>query len=132
MGLRPSIFLDVGSLFDITQPVLQDYPNGLQATDGSGNLLFVQSGVGADGNPTVELVTSPVAPDGTVNPPSIIGGTYFREVFVGDSPSPRISVGVGVNWNSPFGPFRIDVAHVLKKQVGDDTKVFTFNVGTQF
>ena len=132
MGLRPSIFLDVGSLFDITQPVLQDYPNGFQATDGSGNLLFVQSGVGADGNPTVELVTSPVAPDGTVNPPSIIGGTYFREVFVGDSPSPRISVGVGVNWNSPFGPFRIDVAHVLKKQVGDDTKVFTFNVGTQF
>ena len=43
-----------------------------------------------------------------------------------------VSVGVGVNWNSPFGPFRIDVAHVLKKQVGDDTKVFTFNVGTQF
>ena len=55
-----------------------------------------------------------------------------KEVFVGDSPSPRISVGFGVNWNSPFGPFRIDVSRVLKKQLGDDTKVFSFNVGTQF
>jgi outer membrane protein insertion porin family len=56
----------------------------------------------------------------------------FREKFFGDSPSPRLSVGVGVNWNSPFGPFRIDVAKVLLKQKGDKTKLFTFNVGTQF
>jgi len=35
-------------------------------------------------------------------------------------------------WNSPFGPFRIDFAHVLTKQDGDDLKAFTFNVGTQF
>ncbi|MBX7483881.1 outer membrane protein assembly factor BamA [Qipengyuania qiaonensis] len=132
MGLRPSIFLDVGSLFSVTRPILQDYPDGLQASDADGNLLYVQSGVDASGNPTTALVTDPVAPDGTVNPPSIIPGTFFQEVFLGDSPSPRISVGVGVNWNSPFGPFRIDISHVLKKQVGDDTKVFSFNVGTQF
>ena len=60
------------------------------------------------------------------------GNLVGVEVFVGDSPAPRISVGIGVNWNSPFGPFRIDVSHVLKKQVGDDTKTFSFNVGTQF
>ena len=132
MGLRPSLFVDVGSLFSVTRPLLQDYPDGLQASDANGNLLYVQSGVDADGNPTSTLVTNPVAPDGTVNQASIIPGTFFKEVFVGDSPSPRISVGVGVNWNSPFGPFRIDVSHVLKKQVGDDTKIFSFNVGTQF
>jgi outer membrane protein insertion porin family len=56
----------------------------------------------------------------------------FQEVFLGDSASPRVSVGIGVNWNSPFGPFRIDFAHVLRKEPGDDTKKFTFNVGTQF
>ena len=56
----------------------------------------------------------------------------FEEVFLGDTPSPRISVGVGVNWNSPFGPFRIDLAYALKKVEGDDTKLFSFNVGTQF
>ena len=132
MGIRPSVYLDVGSLFGVTPPILQDYPNGLQNTDADGNLLYVQVGVDEDGNPTQELVTSPTAPDGTANTPNIIPGTFFKEVFVGDSPAPRISVGVGVNWNSPFGPFRIDVSHVLKKQVGDDTKIFSFNVGTQF
>ena len=56
----------------------------------------------------------------------------FIEQFFGDSPRPRVSVGIGINWNSPFGPFRIDFAKVLMKQKGDDTKAFTFNVGTQF
>ena len=56
----------------------------------------------------------------------------FREVFLGDSPSPRLSIGFGVNWNSPFGPFRIDIARALLHQRGDDTKLFTFNVGTAF
>ena len=56
----------------------------------------------------------------------------FRERFVGDTPKPRLSVGIGVNWNSPFGPFRIDVAKALLKDKGDNTKLVTFNVGTQF
>ena len=132
MGLRPSIFLDVGSLFSVTRPVLQDYPDGLQATDGDGNLLYLQPGVDDEGNDILQAVTNRFAPDGTENERNVIGGTFFKEVFVGDSPAPRISVGIGVNWNSPFGPFRIDVSHVLKKQVGDDTKTFSFNVGTQF
>ncbi|HEV2867429.1 MAG TPA: BamA/TamA family outer membrane protein, partial [Allosphingosinicella sp.] len=56
----------------------------------------------------------------------------FQELFVGNSPSPRLSVGFGVNWNSPFGPFRIDIARALLSEPGDDTKLFTFNVGTAF
>jgi outer membrane protein insertion porin family len=56
----------------------------------------------------------------------------FHEVFFGNSAKPRLSIGIGVNWNSPFGPFRIDFAHVLLKQPGDDIKAFSFNVGTQF
>ena len=56
----------------------------------------------------------------------------FFERYVGDSAKPRLSVGVGVNWNSPFGPLRIDVARALLKEDGDDTKLFTFNVGTAF
>ena len=34
------------------------------------------------------------------------------------------SIGVGVNWISPFGPLRIDLAKALLKQKGDDTKLF--------
>ena len=56
----------------------------------------------------------------------------FKEFFLGNSAKPRLSVGVGVNWVSPFGPLRIDVAKALLHQRGDDTKLFSFNVGTQF
>ena len=56
----------------------------------------------------------------------------FKEVFLGNSPKPRLSIGIGVNWISPFGPLRLDLAKALLKQEGDDTKFFSFNVGTQF
>jgi outer membrane protein insertion porin family len=56
----------------------------------------------------------------------------FKEFFYGNSAKPRVAIGAGVNWNSPFGPFRIDIAKVLLKEPGDQTKTITFNVGTQF
>ncbi len=46
--------------------------------------------------------------------------------------SPRISVGVGVGWDSPFGPFRIDMAQVISKQPFDRTEFLQFNIGTRF
>ncbi len=78
---------------------------------------------------TGQPTASPTASNGASNGTAV---QTFNEVFVGDSISPRISVGIGVNWNSPFGPFRLDFARVLKKVDGDDPKTFTFNVGTQF
>lgn len=132
LGLRPSIFLDVGAVFDVVTPRLNvDVPQlsvALPATDTSpavagGQRLFYV-----------------VNPDGTINPSlstDSLNGTrtpalQFTERFFGDSISPRLSVGFGVNWRSPFGPFRIDIARALLKQPGDDTKLITFNVGTQF
>jgi outer membrane protein insertion porin family len=58
--------------------------------------------------------------------------TPFLEEFVGNSAKPRVSIGIGVNWKSPMGPFRINIAKALIKQKGDDSKFFTFNVGTAF
>ena len=132
LGLRPSVFVDVGALFNVTQPPLRNFPQGRQTVDIEGNPLFELPGVDDQGNPTVTLVTDRLGPDGTALAPSIILNSAFREVFLGNSASPRVSVGIGVNWNSPFGPFRIDFAQVLRKQPGDDTKNFSFNVGTQF
>lgn len=128
LGLRPSVFMDVGALFNVTDPVTLNspFPGGInfQLRDLNGNPLFI----GENGQATTDTVDAngnPLAPlNQNIGP--------FEEVFLGDSPSPRISVGIGVNWNSPFGPFRIDLARVLKKQPGDDTKTFSFNVGTQF
>ena len=64
--------------------------------------------------------------------PNSATGTGFTEVFQGNSAKPRVSVGAGVSWNSPFGPFRFDIAKALVKQPGDNTQIFQFNVGTQF
>jgi outer membrane protein insertion porin family len=124
LGLRPSVWVDVGALWGIEQPVLQDNPNGIQSVDENGNPIFIDP----DGN----LTLAPTQPDGTPNNPAIRPNSAIREVFLGDSPSPRITAGIGVNWNSPFGPFRIDFAQTIRKVEGDDDKTFTFNVGTQF
>ena len=132
LGLRPSIFVDIGAVFKVAKPLLlTDLQTQRQRTifDSDGNVVGVAPEyltVDADGNATVTLD----AVDANGNPNPI--ATNFVERFFGDSPSPRVSVGFGVNWNSPFGPFRIDIAKALLKEPGDDTKLFTFNVGTQF
>ncbi|WP_229953714.1 outer membrane protein assembly factor BamA [Parasphingorhabdus litoris] len=125
LGLRPSIFVDAGAVFNVTQPLLVD--NRVQAVvEGVPQFLTV----GADGN--ITTTADAVDANGVPNEPDLVLGNSFTEQFFGDSAKPRVSVGIGVNWNSPFGPFRIDVARALLKEPGDDTKLFTFNVGTQF
>lgn len=137
LGLRPSIFFDIGSVFGVTRPTLVNspYPDGIfiPSRDTSGNALYIQPVLDANGNVTgSEVVTSPTSPTGTANQP--IGSTVppFVEEFYGNTIKPRASIGIGVNWNSPFGPFRIDFAYPILKEKGDDTKRFSFNVGTQF
>ncbi|WNO55149.1 outer membrane protein assembly factor BamA [Stakelama saccharophila] len=161
LGLRPSIYLQVGALFNIKRPL--PTANFEQATDEDGNLLYNE-----DGSPSLLPIVTPVK-DGSGRQLYVVpadagdnGGSLttcqvgyadsyggacsgtsqntvystttapFYERFVGDSASPRVSVGIGVNWNSPFGPLRIDLAKALVTQPGDDAKLITFNVGTQF
>ena len=51
---------------------------------------------------------------------------------VRDSASLRVSAGVGVLWNSPFGPVRLDYAEALKKDSLDKTQRIQFSAGTSF
>ena len=119
-------------MFNVTHPLLlTDLQTQRQRTifDADGKAVGVAPEyltVDAEGKATTTLD----AVDANGNPNPI--ATNFVERFFGDTPSPRVSVGFGVNWNSPFGPFRIDIAKALLKEPGDDTKLFTFNVGTQF
>lgn len=46
--------------------------------------------------------------------------------------SMRASAGVGLSWNSPAGPIRIDLTTPLAKEEYDLTEGFTFSVGTTF
>jgi outer membrane protein insertion porin family len=132
LGLRPSIFMDVGSVFGVNQPLSGLTTVANTFTDTAGVVRFrcrnrttgdsqlglpattVNGNTGCSAFPGYELVSP------------------FTERYFGDTWKPRLSVGFGVNWKSPFGPFRIDIAKALLSQPGDDTKLFTFNVGTQF
>ncbi len=49
-----------------------------------------------------------------------------------DDSTPRVSVGFGVQWKSPFGPVRLDLAHAVMKEDYDRTQFFKFNFGAQF
>ncbi|MEZ5922369.1 MAG: BamA/TamA family outer membrane protein, partial [Parvularculaceae bacterium] len=44
----------------------------------------------------------------------------------------RVSAGVSVSWDSPFGPVRFDFAKVLRKEEYDRTQGFRFSAGTSF
>ena len=159
LGLRPSIFAQVGALFGLEKPLLNTQfeqlvkngqkqynedgsptllPRQVPATDGAGNPIYVVP----DGAPNAGQLT--ICPTGfpatsggactgtTANVRSVNSTQPYYERYLGDSASPRLTVGIGVDWNSPFGPLRLDLAKAILTQPGDDTKLFTFNVGTQF
>jgi outer membrane protein insertion porin family len=48
------------------------------------------------------------------------------------SSMPRVSVGVGISWRSPFGLINLDFAHAVRKERFDQTQVFRFGFGTRF
>ncbi len=64
--------------------------------------------------------------------PNVIPIDQIARRIVGDTWKPRMAVGIGISWNSPFGPFRIDISKPLNQQPGDITETFQFNVGTSF
>ncbi|TAD72565.1 MAG: outer membrane protein assembly factor BamA [Sphingomonadales bacterium] len=125
LGLRPSIWADVGALWGVETPVLTVNPGGTPIRNENGQPLFQVPG-------STTTTTDATQPDGSPNIRLIQPNTNIRELFLGNSASPRVTAGVGVNWNSPFGPFRIDFAQTIRKVEGDDERRFTFNVGTQF
>jgi len=161
LGLRPSIFMDVGSVFGVKKPRLTCIQGSTDSScstffqrDANGNPLPIFRDI-LDTNGNVQYVNTVTNSDGTtsqtITPCAIGTGTSatsctgttvntryqstiapFQEQFFGNTWKPRLSVGFGVNWNSPFGPFRIDIAKALLKEPGDDTQLITFNVGTQF
>ncbi|HXH00145.1 MAG TPA: BamA/TamA family outer membrane protein, partial [Sphingomicrobium sp.] len=115
VGLRPSAYVDVGSVWKVRSPELINVLAFCTpaTTNTSGRAYEIQT-------PGEECATDFNRTNGV------------KETLLGNSPKPRLSVGIGVNWISPFGPLRLDLAKALLKQEGDETKLFSFNVGTQF
>lgn len=72
-----------------------------------------------------------------------IRGRFFTDIgasfdadsdaaVVEDSSMPRISIGPGLSWRSPFGPLRIDLGFPIVKQDFDQEQLLSFSFGTQF
>jgi outer membrane protein insertion porin family len=115
----------------VKKPPLDDEPPGSAAlTPPILNSTGGRQCISQDGNSTIVNKSGSSCAAGFQDYTQNIAA--FKEVYYGNSWKPRVSVGFGVSWNSPFGPLRIDIAKALVKQPGDDTKLFTFNVGTQF
>jgi outer membrane protein insertion porin family len=128
LGLRPSAFIDVGSVFDITKPNLDDVLAICTPNRSGLDVVFIRPG--DEDTDCPDDIAEPGDPEDQVIDYLKLPG--YKESFLGNSWKPRLSVGVGVNWNSPFGPLRIDIAKAVLSQDGDETKLFSFNVGTQF
>lgn len=157
LGLRPSIYVQAGSLWGLTKPLpTASFPT---ITDSAGNVTVLPIQRLLTDSAGRQLYYNTYTPDGATAPSlrattcsigysAVAGGACagsetntlafdqaispFKETYYGSSPTPRVSVGIGVNWTSPFGPLRIDLAKALVTQKGDDPKLITFNVGTQF
>lgn len=130
LGLRPSAFVDVGTVWNLKKPSLVDAPGTCTGDDGPDTGTDNDVIALSPGQTCLSAATAIGHPDAASF--EYNEGTGFRELYLGDTIKPRLSVGVGVNWVSPFGPLRIDIAKALLTEEGDETKLFSFNVGTQF
>lgn len=102
VGLKGAVYADAGGLYDYKGPTSWTLTNE---------------------------VNVPGCTPSTVNPAS--AGTCTGLVF-DDSRVIRSSVGVGLIWQSPFGPLRFDYAVPLTKGAYDRVQQFRFGGGTSF
>ena len=102
VGLKGAVYADAGGLYDYKGPTSWTATNE---------------------------VNVPGCIPSTVNPSST--GTCTGLVY-DDSSVVRSSVGVGLIWQSPFGPLRFDYAVPLTKGKYDRTQEFRFGGGTTF
>lgn len=66
---------------------------------------------------------------------SDIGSSGNSDTDIGtvrDTKSLRAAVGVGISWNSPFGPIAVDISKALKKEDFDETEIVRFDFGARF
>jgi outer membrane protein insertion porin family len=103
-GIRLAAFADAGSLWDYQGPTFRT---------STGELLG--QGSGCPGNTDVHRVPTP------------LGVACY-----GDGMIVRSSVGVGLIWDSPFGPLRFDYSIPLSKAGYDRVQEFRFGGGTKF
>ncbi|RXT45919.1 outer membrane protein assembly factor BamA [Bradyrhizobium betae] len=106
VGLKGAVYADAGGLYDYQGPTTWSVTNEMTTTKNS------------------NCTPSTISP--AVTPGTCTGLVYDNGNVV------RSSVGVGLIWQSPFGPLRFDYAVPLTKGKNDRTQEFRFGGGTSF
>ncbi|WP_040824076.1 outer membrane protein assembly factor BamA [Thalassospira profundimaris] len=97
----------LGSKLYYTGTVQLDFPLGLPSEFALTGRVFSDFGSGQD-----------------------VDGARPGEIY--DTGSLRSSVGVGVGWESPFGPIGVDISQAVTKEDHDKEEMFRLNFGTRF
>ncbi|MBW7968789.1 outer membrane protein assembly factor BamA [Bradyrhizobium sp. BR 10289] len=105
VGLKGAVYADAGGLYDYQGPTTWSVTNEMTTTKNS------------------NCTPSTINP---ATPGTCTGLVYDNGNVV------RSSVGVGLIWQSPFGPLRFDYAVPLTKGKNDRTQEFRFGGGTTF
>ena len=106
LGLRPSIYVQMGSVFDVKSPVLNVYPKGTDANGNSIVLPITSPILDANGKQQFLLTDTtaatttvvPVCPATTATTTcTLYANSYgpYLEQYLGNSAKPRLSVGSG-------------------------------------
>ncbi|MEO5347222.1 MAG: outer membrane protein assembly factor BamA [Magnetococcus sp. YQC-9] len=78
-------------------------------------------------------------PIGNLSEKGVKGLTFIDVGYLGNGELPsdvresggvRVATGIGVHWNSPFGPLRLSLSKPLVKEEFDKTRIFDFSMGT--
>lgn len=129
-GLDAAVFLDAGTLGYISESARQDIVDRQQVQIDDVNAPRIV--LNEDPAKQADLIQSYI--DAGLTPPT------FPLALIPDAEMPdirqelglRASVGLSVYWDSPFGPIRLDFAHVLAQEDYDRTKTFRFSAGRRF
>ena len=121
-----------GNLFGLASAEVS-FPVGIDSLLGS---VFIEAGtVGLlDDRETFNTVVSAPVGSGLTAGSSCEGVTTVGVICqrTEDGLDPRVTAGVSVFWESPFGPIRFDFTQPIVKQPFDDRKSFQFTTRTRF
>ena len=123
----------LGGNFIYTQSTELHFPLPLPADFGISGRAFADLGGLSGLNVPPNALTSCLATSARNSKGQIVDphGNEINKCYYDDS-SPRLAVGVGVSWKSPFGLINIDLGIPVLKKSYDQTQVFKFGFGTRF
>ncbi|NRA31604.1 MAG: outer membrane protein assembly factor BamA, partial [Parvularculaceae bacterium] len=148
-GIRASLFVDAGYV-----GLTNDREDQLFNTEGSAQNFFgdpfpnaftdrsLYSFIDGDGNEVVVTDDTDLSLLGTTDGNLFIGGfsdtgqdlfdREFADLPLQDDLAPRVTAGLSINWNSPFGPVQIDISEALVVEEYDRPQSFRFSAGGRF